>query len=281
MRMKKITILTSAALLASTFALTSCGNGAEDVDFAKYSTEISYDDYQKAHQKYAAFIDVTNGYDFTNYSYSSIEVSSNKDYTKISSTKSSEKYDKANSIVESKEEYLVYNNEDDSLKDGKMVYESIIQKNGEKYDVVNQATKTYDTYELNIESYIESSLNLSSYVDMLTGSISAEDTTRKVKYYGDNDVYTLVFTVDATDEHEQAGIKFNETTSTETIFQFYVSDTEVYGKLTTEKTINLSYTEGETTGKVKKVEKTAKYAILKIGEQTISKVDTSTYTKVN
>ena len=68
-------------------------------------------------------------------------------------------------------------------------------------------------------------------------------------------------------------------TSIETIFQFYVSETNVGGKATTEKVVELEYTEGDKTGKVKKTEKTINYADLKIGAQSVSKVDLTNYTK--
>ena len=123
------------------------------------------------------------------------------------------------------------------------------------------------------------STNISSYVDALTGTVDPTDTTKQVKYYVYNDVYTLKLTIKTEDERTEGTIKLKETTSTETVFQFYASNSEVYGKSTTDKVVELEYTDGDKTGKVKKTEKTIKTASVKVGAQAVSKVDLSNYTK--
>ncbi len=54
---------------------------------------------------------------------------------------------------------------------------------------------------------------------------------------------------------------------------------QVYGKSTTDKVVELEYTDGDKTGKVKKTEKTINTASVKIGAQSLSKVDITNYTK--
>ena len=158
-------------------------------------------------------------------------------------------------------------------------YSTVVQKNDKGIDIVNEATKTYSSSEATLDYYLMTSANISNYVDALTGTVDASDTTKQVKYYVSNNVYTLKLTIKTEDERTEGTIKLKETTSTETVFQFYASDSEVYGKSTTDKVVELEYTDGDKTGKVKKTEKTINTASVKIGAQSLSKVDITNYTK--
>lgn len=281
MKMKKITILASATLLGA-LTLTSCGETkakeAEAVSFASYSTETTLDKYQEAHANYLASVDVSAGYDLTTYTYSSIDVESSYNYSYVTSSKYAAKYDKTNGILTNDNEYYMYDNEE-TLRDGLITYSNTYQKNNAGFDIINNNTKSYYSSDFSIDNYAYSSVNMSGYVDALAGSIDESDTTKQVKYYADNNVYTLKLTIKTETEHKEGTITLKENTSVETVFQFYVSNSEVYGKSTTDKVTELEYVDGDSTGKVKKTEKNVKYATLKIGAQTISKVDLSTYIK--
>ena len=292
MKMKKITILASALLLGSTLTLTSCGDvnvkDAEDVNFASYSNETTADGYKNAHEKYTAYIDLTgkDGYDFTTYNYKSTVIEGDVTTTVATSTKESSKYDKSNEAVRREYDYYAFSNEDSVVDDVEYKYTNVIQKSDKGIDSINEETKTYYSSEASLDNYITTSVKVSRYVDSLTGTVDPGDGTKQVKYYIDElgdanrtSVYTLKITIKTDDERTEGSIKLLETTSIETIFQFYVSETNVCGKQTTEKVVELEYTEGDKTGKVKKTEKTINYADLKIGAQSVSKVDLTNYTK--
>lgn len=283
MKMKKITLLTTALLLG-TVTLTSCGDAkvkeAEKIEFTDYSTETTLDKYQEAHTKYSSTIDLSNtdGYDFTKYYYQSTVIEGDTTTTTAQSSKEASKYDKATGALKSEYSYYAFDNSE-SVRDGELSYSTVVQKNDKGIDIVNEATKTYTSSEATLDYYLMTSANISNYVDALTGTVDASDTTKQVKYYVYNNVYTLKLTIKTEDERTEGTIKLKETTSTETVFQFYASDSEVYGKSTTDKVVELEYTDGDKTGKVKKTEKTINTASVKIGAQSLSKVDISNYTK--
>ena len=290
MKMKKLTALASATLLASLLTLTSCSEGektpeAENVGFANYATEISIEAFQKAHDKYATTLNVEAGYDYTTYDFTSNIITTKESETSsVSYEKNEKKYDKANTIIVQNSEDFSYYNVNDAkeaidTQTATIKYDTQIQKNGEKADFINTNSKTYYTNDFVVSAYSMQSINLSNVIDTLTGSVAEGDTTKTLKYYGDNNVYTLKVTINTTDEHEESGIKFKETVSSETVFQFYVSDKEAYGKYTFDKTTTLDYTDGDQTGTITKKAKKVKYATLKIGALTLSKIDTSTYQK--
>lgn len=291
MKMKKITLLTGAILLGSMVALTSCGEeeekkvevtlkDAENVDFAAYSTEITLDKYQEAHTKYTNSINLSakDGYDFTSYKYLFTKIESDTEYSTATSTKESSKYNKADSVAVNSYSYYTFDDQE-IAKDANVSYTTTIQKNDKGIDIVNDTTKTYSSSETSIEYYLMDTCNVANYVDLLTGTVDSTDNTKQIKYYGDNNVYTLKINITLNDERTEGSIQLKETTSTETVFQFYVSNTEVYGKSTTNKVVELEYTDGEKTGKVMKTEKNVKYATLKIGAQSITKADLSKYIK--
>ena len=281
MKMRKITMIASATLLA-TFALTSCGSTkakeAENINLAAYTTKTTFDKYNEAHAKYLALFDLTDGYELTKYSYSSLQFTSNgNEYVSVEENKDSEKYDKANSIVAKNQSIYALKTESGTDGVAELSFQSIIQKNGDKVDIINENEKTFTTEDAPIEVYKQDSIYLSSFLDTVTGSVSEDDKTKVVEYYQDNNVYTLKLTINQEDEHEESGLKLKEKTNTETVFQFYVSDTEAYGKLTTNTNVELTYTDNGKDDTVKKALKTVKYISLKLGAQTINKVDTSTY----
>jgi hypothetical protein len=281
MKMKKITMIASATLLA-TFALTSCGSTkakeAENINFASYTTKTTFDKYDEAHAKYLALFDLNAGYDLTKYQYTSTQFTSNgNEYVTVNETKDNEKFDKANSIIS--KDQSVYALKTESGTDGvaELNFKTIIQKNGEKLDIINENNKSFITEDNSLDFFKRDSIYLSSFLDTVTGSVSEDDKTKVVEYYSDNNVYTLKLTINQEDEHEESGIQFKEKTNTETVFQFYVSDTEAYGKLTTNTNVELTYTDNGKNDTVKKAYKNVKYISLKLGAQTIAKVDTSSY----
>lgn len=281
MKMKKITLIASATLLA-TFALTSCGSTkakeAENINFASYTTKTTFDKYNEAHTKYLALFDLNAGYDLTKYQYTSTQFTSNgNEYVTVSETKENEKFDKANSIIS--KDHSVYALQTESGTNGfaELNFKTIIQKNGEKLDIINENNKSFTTEEISIDAFKQDSIYLSSFLDTITGSVDENDKTKVVEYYSDNNVYTLKLSINQEDEHEESGIQLKEKTNTETVFQFYVSDTEAYGKLTTDTNVELAYTDNGKSDTVKKAYKNVKYISLKLGAQTIAKVDTSTY----
>jgi hypothetical protein len=281
MKMKKITMIASATLLA-TFALTSCGSTkakeAENINFASYTTKTTFDKYDEAHAKYLALFDLNAGYDLTKYQYTSTQFTSNgNEYVTVNETKDNEKFDKANSIIS--KDQSVYALKTESGTDGvaELNFKTIIQKNGEKLDIINENNKSFITEDNSLDFFKRDSIYLSSFLDTVTGSVSENDKTKVVEYYSDNNVYTLKLTINQEDEHEESGIQFKEKTNTETVFQFYVSDTEAYGKLTTNTNVELTYTDNGKNDTVKKAYKNVKYISLKLGAQTIAKVDTSSY----
>ena len=283
MKIKKITLLTTALLLG-TMTLTSCGeakvNDAEKLEFADYTTETTLDKYQEAHTKYSTTVDLSNtdGYGFTTYYYQSTVVEGDTTTTTAQSAKESSKYDKATGALKREYSYYSFDNSE-SVQEGELSYSTVVQKNNNGIDIVNEATKTYSSSEAALDYYLMSSANVANYVDALTGNVDSSDTTKQVKYYVYNNVYTLKLTIKTEDERTEGTIKLKETTSTETVFQFYASDSEVYGKSTTDKVVELEYTDGDKTGKVKKTEKTINSTSLKIGAQSLSKIDLSNYTK--
>ncbi len=281
MKMRKITMIASATLLA-TFALTSCGSTkakeAENINFASYTTKTTFDKYDEAHAKYLALFDLNAGYDLTKYQYTSTQFTSNgNEYVTVNETKDNEKFDKANSIIS--KDQSVYALKTESGTDGvaELNFKTIIQKNGEKLDIINENNKSFITEDNSLDFFKRDSIYLSSFLDTVTGSVSENDKTKVVEYYSDNNVYTLKLTINQEDEHEESGIQFKEKTNTETVFQFYVSDTEAYGKLTTNTNVELTYTDNGKNDTVKKAYKNVKYISLKLGAQTIAKVDTSSY----
>jgi len=281
MKMKKITLIASATLLA-TFALTSCGSTkakeAENINFASYTTKTTFDKYNEAHAKYLALFDLNAGYDLTKYQYTSTQFTSNgNEYVTVSETKENEKFDKANSIIS--KDHSVYALQTESGTNGfaELNFKTIIQKNGEKLDIINENNKSFTTEEISLDAFKQDSIYLSSFLDTITGSVDENDKTKVVEYYSDNNVYTLKLSINQEDEHEESGIQLKEKTNTETVFQFYVSDTEAYGKLTTDTNVELAYTDNGKSDTVKKAYKNVKYISLKLGAQTIAKVDTSTY----
>lgn len=281
MKMKKITLIASATLLA-TFALTSCGSTkakeAENINFASYTTKTTFDKYDEAHAKYLALFDLNAGYDLTKYQYTSTQFTSNgNEYVTVNETKDNEKFDKANSII--LKDQSVYALKTESGTDGvaELNFKTIIQKNGEKLDIINENNKSFITEDNSLDFFKHDSIYLSSFLDTVTGSVSEDDKTKVVEYYSDNNVYTLKLTINQENEHEESGIQFKEKTNTETVFQFYVSDTEAYGKLTTNTNVELTYTDNGKNDTVKKAYKNVKYISLKLGAQTIAKVDTSAY----
>ena len=280
MKMKKITLIASATLLA-TFALTSCGSKAkeaENINFASYTTKTTFDKYDEAHAKYLALFDLNAGYDLTKYQYTSTQFTSNgNEYVTVNETKDNEKFDKANSII--LKDQSVYALKTESGTDGvaELNFKTIIQKNGEKLDIINENNKSFITEDNSLDFFKRDSIYLSSFLDTVTGSVSEDDKTKVVEYYSDNNVYTLKLSINQENEHEESGIQFKEKTNTETVFQFYVSDTEAYGKLTTNTNVELTYTDNGKNDTVKKAYKNVKYISLKLGAQTIAKVDTSAY----
>ena len=285
MKIKTLTILTGTALLASCALLTSCGdNPSNEIDFKKYSSTTTEEAFATAHSKYEAEIDLTAGYELTTYNCSSYETNGDTSYLYVRSEKSTSKYDATNLIYTSESEDSSNYKTDTSERSYSEKKSKAIQKNGEKYDIIDNYEETYYQSEKGYEGLVNpvrEKIRPTRFVDMYAGSSeSTENYTVEKTYYCDSDVYTLVLKITSTSEHEEAGIKFKETTSSEATFQFYVSDTEVFGKRLTEKEVTIEYTEGETSGKVNKKTTSGSAFSVKIGAQSLSKIDTSKYTKL-
>ncbi|MCR5349697.1 MAG: hypothetical protein K6E20_01755 [Acholeplasmatales bacterium] len=285
MKIKTLTILTGTALLASCALLTSCGdNPSSEIEFKKYSSTTTDEAFATAHSKYEAEIDLTAGYELTTYDYTSYETEGDTSYFRVRNSKSTSKYDATNLIYTVESEDSSTNKSDTSERSYTEKESKAIQKNGEKYDIIDNIAETYYQSEKGYEGLanpVLEKIRPTHYVDMYAGSSeSTENYTVEKTYYCDSDVYTLVLKITSTSENEEAGIKFKETTSSEATFQFYVSDTEVFGKKLTEKEVTIEYTEGETSGKVTKKSTNASAFSVKIGAQSLSKIDTSKYIKL-
>lgn len=283
MKLKKVSfaMITGVAAL-SVFALTSCGD-KESVDIASYSNEITAEAFnEKVTEKFAA-VDLTQGYEMTQYSYSNMESKSNNQKTVMESlSKGVEKFDATNKVYYSKATGYSNQESNEGTRSSETNIEYQIQSDDKFNYRIDMVTKTYYNNYGDAENYADDSYQLQYAYQGAIYAMQMNTSICKTKYFNDNDTFTVEISVDKETQdkynNEQTGeVKTKYEMEGKFVIQFYAKDDVYYlafdgsmsGSYTTSKGDKSTSSEGkmEASGYSKLVKKA----------QTIDKLDLSKY----
>lgn len=218
MKTKTITLLTSAACLASLITLTSCGNSLKDVDFASYKNEISE---EKFYEKVDS-LDTNDlkGYTISSYMGTNTETSGNTTSSYLSINEETEKFDFENNKSYYKSSYI-YEKKSDSVSETEEGNTEVqYQKNGEDIVKVNLIAKLYYKASYFPTPY----LDLADYIYDSEAVRYEKYESFDAKYYLDDDVYTAVYSKSESNENSSEGVTVSYSNDVKAVVQFYLKD---------------------------------------------------------
>lgn len=275
MKTKTLTLLASAACLASLITLTACGNSLKDVDFESYNNEITSAQF---YEKINSLEDKSDFKGYTKYRYEaqSGKYSGDKDETSVDIEESTNKVD-----VENKKIYATYNYSSEAkdaygIESEEEKNEYQYQQNGNNIIRIDLNTKSYTNYYFNYDEVIRFT-NYIEYSDAADYADEANDS--EITFYCDDEIYTAVISITRTNEESEDNYKMTYSKDIKAIFQFYYKDNKFVFKSQVDETSETKVVKNENTTEIKYEGKSIEIIEYDFTVPSIDTLDLSKYTE--